>query len=96
MLHTMHALNADMEEICAKDPLSRVDILGLGCIIYSIAAWRVFYYDYFECDRWPEPEELPAATGLLCEDIINKCWRDSYGTIKSLYEDINTVPGIDR
>lgn len=38
----MYALDADMEEICGKDPLSRVDILGLGCIIYSIAAWKVF------------------------------------------------------
>lgn len=85
----LHASDADMEEICAKDPLSRVDILGLGCIIYSIAAWRVFYNDYFEHDRWPEPEHLPATNDLLCEDIINKCWKDSYDTVKSLYEDFN-------
>lgn len=92
----MHDLDADMEEICAKDPLSRVDILGLGCIIYSIAAWRVFYYDYFEHDRWPEPEDLPATSDLLCEDIINRCWKDSYGTMKSLYEDVNVLSGTER
>lgn len=86
----MYALDADMEEICAKDPLSRVDILGLGCIIYSIAAWRVFYYDYFEHDCWPEPGTLPTTSNLLFADIINGCWRDSYGTMKSLYEDFNT------
>ncbi|KAL2370472.1 serine/threonine protein kinase [Blastomyces gilchristii SLH14081] len=91
---TMHALDADMEEVCAKDPLSRVDILSLGCIIYSIAAWRVFYYDYFEHDCWPEPENLPATSGLVYDDIINKCWTDSYGTIKSLYEDCNAFSGM--
>ncbi|PGH15812.1 serine/threonine protein kinase [Helicocarpus griseus UAMH5409] len=87
----MHALDVDMEEICANDPLSRVDILGLGCIIYSIAAWRVFYYDYFEDERWPEQENLPGTCGLIYEDIANKCWRDSYVTIKSLYEDFNDL-----
>ncbi|KUM63433.1 hypothetical protein ACN42_g3669 [Penicillium freii] len=92
----MHDLDADMEEICAKDPLSRVDILGLGCIIYSIAAWRIFYYDFFEHDRWPEPGGLPATGDLLCKDIINKCWRDSYGTIKSLFEDVNVLSGTER
>lgn len=85
----MYGLDADMEEICARDPLSRVDILGLGCILYSIAAWRVFYYDYFEHERWPGLEDLPETRGLLYEDIINKCWRDSHGTLKLLYEDYN-------
>ncbi|OJD18390.1 serine/threonine protein kinase [Emergomyces pasteurianus Ep9510] len=91
---TIHALDAVLEEICAKDPLSRVDVLGLGCIIYSIAAWRVFSYDYFEHDCWPEPEILPATSGLLYNNIINKCWIDSYDTIKSLYEDCNAFSGM--
>lgn len=39
----LHSLDSDMEDICAKDPLSRVDILGLGCVVYSIATWRVFW-----------------------------------------------------
>lgn len=92
----IHALDADMEEICAKDQLSRVDILGIGCIMYSIAAWRVFNYDYFEHGCWPEPENLPATNDLLFGDIINKCWRDSYGTIKSLYEDFNDHSSVER
>lgn len=78
----MFGVDAGMEEICARDPLSRVGILGLGCVFYSIAAWRVFFcYDYFGHERWPRLEELPETRGLLCEDIINKCWRDSYGTL---------------
>lgn len=92
----MYALDADMEEICVKDPLSRVDILGLGCIIYSIAAWQVFYHGYFEHDCCPEPENLPETSDLLYEDMINKCWRDSYGTLKSLYEDFGVLSGTKR
>ncbi|GKZ32810.1 hypothetical protein AbraIFM66950_002437 [Aspergillus brasiliensis] len=84
------ALDADMEAICRKDPLSRVDILGIGCIIYSIAAWRAFWYDYFEDQRWPMQEDLPETSGLLCEDVIRKCWSDSYDTIQALYEDFNS------
>ncbi|KAL1974710.1 hypothetical protein VTN31DRAFT_4914 [Thermomyces dupontii] len=87
----MYALDADMEVICERDPLSRVDILGLGCIIYSIAAWQVFYYDYFENNIWPEPAGLPPTSGLLFGDIIDKCWRDSYRTMKPLYEDFRKV-----
>ncbi|EER37846.1 conserved hypothetical protein [Histoplasma capsulatum H143] len=86
---TMHALDADMEEICAKDPLSRVDILGLGCIIYSIAAWRVFYYDYFEHDCWPEPENLPAVAGCVypnAEYILNRLDASCFEGIVCPYE----------
>jgi serine/threonine protein kinase len=81
-------LDADMEATCADDPLSRVDLLCLGCVIYSIATWQAFIYDYFEKDRWPMPEELPPTSDIPCGDIIKKCWEDKYSTIASLYEDI--------
>lgn len=44
-------IEADMELICAHDPLSRIDLLGIGCIMYSIGAWQDFEYDYFENNR---------------------------------------------
>lgn len=93
---TMYALDADMEEICMEDELSQVDLLGLGCIIYSISAWRVFYYDYFEQDHWPKPENLPATSDLLYRSIINRCWRGSYDTMKSLYEDFRVLSDTGR
>lgn len=77
-----------MKEICEGDPLSRIDILGLGCIIYSIAAWQVFYYDYYEDERWPGPHDLPPTSGLPFQRIIENCWKEGYyGTMESLYED---------
>nr|KMM66523.1 hypothetical protein CPAG_02861 [Coccidioides posadasii RMSCC 3488] len=39
--------NTDMETIYTQDPLSQVDLLGIGCIIYSIAAWTPYSYDYY-------------------------------------------------
>ncbi|GAT25135.1 hypothetical protein RIB2604_01900870 [Aspergillus luchuensis] len=91
----IYALYADMEAIYMEEPFPRVYILGIGCIIYSIAAWRAFWYDYFEQDRWPESEDLPVTTGLLCEDIIRKCWSNSYENMQSLYEDFNAFTGTD-
>lgn len=88
--------DTDMEATCAIDPLSQVDLLCLGCIIYSIATWRVFVYDYFEKNRWPMPEELPSTSDILCGDIIKKCWEDKYSTIASLYEDVTTWLGQKR
>jgi serine/threonine protein kinase len=89
----LFSLDDDMEDICARDPLSRVDLLGVGCVFYSIAAWKVFSYDYFEPGRWPTPEELPPTDGILCEDIIQKCWQNTYSSMKPLYEDVVALLG---
>lgn len=89
-------LDADMEVTCANDPLSRVDLLYLGCVIYSIATWRVFTYDYFEKDRWPMPEELPPTSNIPCGNIIKNCWDDKYSTIASLYQDVTAWLGRRR
>lgn len=44
-------LDANMEAICADDLLSRAGLLCFGCVIYSIATWQVFTYNYLENDR---------------------------------------------
>lgn len=91
----IYALDANMKAIYMEESFSRVDILGIGCTIYSIAAWRAFWYDYFEQDRWPEPEDIPVTTGLLCENVIRKCWSNSYENMQSLYEDFNASTSTD-
>lgn len=83
------ALDADMEAICADDPLSRVDLLCLGCVMYSIATWQIFFYDYFLEDKWPTPTDLPSSSGILYGEIIQKCWGDKYDTIAMLQEDVS-------
>lgn len=86
-------LDTDMEQVFNNDELARVDLLGIGCIIYTIAAWKVFSYDYFEGEHWPSPDELPSTDGILCEDIIQKCWKNRYCSVRSLYEDVIALLG---
>jgi serine/threonine protein kinase len=89
-------LDADMEATYAADPLSRVDLLSLGCVIYSIATWQIFFYDYFEETRWPMPEELPPTSDVPCGHIIKKCWGNKYSNMASLYEDVTAWLGQRR
>ncbi|WEW60263.1 serine/threonine protein kinase [Emydomyces testavorans] len=84
-------LNTDMETIYMQDPLARVDLLGIGCVIYSIAAWNPYSYDYFEEERWPRPDEVPVTDGLIYKKIIDKCWRNEYHSVRSLYEDLQQL-----
>lgn len=86
-------LSYDVEAVCTSDPLSRIDLLGVGCIFYSVGAWKVFSYDYFEAGRWPTLEELPSIDGMLYEDIVKKCWLDAYNSMKPLYEDVVDLLG---
>lgn len=86
-------LDADMEAICAEDPLSRVDLLCLGCVMYSIATWQVFFYDYFEMEYWPILGELPSTSDIIYGNLIRKCWEDEYSTIASLHGEVTTLSG---
>lgn len=83
--------DADMEAVCAADPLSRIDLLCLGSIFYSIATWQVFSYDYFEKDRWPTPDELPVVHKVPWGEIIQKCWDNRYDTVASLSRDVSAL-----
>ncbi|KAM5454350.1 hypothetical protein MaudCBS49596_002368 [Microsporum audouinii] len=80
-------LDTDMEKVYTEDPHAKVDLSGIGCVIYSISAWRVFHYEYFEEDRFPRPDEVPDIEALVYREIIDKCWRNEYHSIRSLYED---------
>ncbi|EEP75975.1 predicted protein [Uncinocarpus reesii 1704] len=78
-------LDADMEEICAQDPLSRIDLLGIGCVLYSIAQWTVYSYDYFEKEKWPEPGEVPNTDNIMYGEITKSAGETT------LYEDFQTL-----
>lgn len=84
-------LDTDMEKIYAEDPLSKGDIVAIGCIIYSIATWKVYNYDFYEEKRGPRPDEAPATEGLFYREIIDKCWRNQYHSIRFLYEDFQRL-----
>ncbi|KAK2750120.1 hypothetical protein FQN57_004615 [Myotisia sp. PD_48] len=84
-------LDEAMETICAQDPLSRVDLLGISCVMYSIVAWRVYNFDYFEDNCFPKYDEIPSTDGLMFREIIDKCWGNHYNNIRELYEDFQQL-----
>jgi serine/threonine protein kinase len=85
-------LDIGMHEICPEDTL-RVDLVGIGCVIYSIAAWEVFDYDYFEEQRWPGAEDLKPTESIMCGEIIEKCWYGKYKSMNVLHVDVIRLLG---
>ncbi|KAF2176765.1 kinase-like protein [Zopfia rhizophila CBS 207.26] len=81
-------LDTDMTRFCVNDTTPQIEILHLGCILYSIAAWKEFKYNYFEAERWPEVGELPVTDDILYASIIKKCWNGEYVSMEALLKDV--------
>jgi serine/threonine protein kinase len=83
----LYPLDANMDKICPKDNL-RVDLVGIGCVMYSIAAWEVFDYDYFAEQRWPGPEDVKPTDHIMCGEIIKNCWYGKYCSMNVFHDDV--------
>ncbi|KAK2787061.1 hypothetical protein FQN53_005761 [Emmonsiellopsis sp. PD_33] len=81
-------LDTDMENFSAHDTNPQIEILHLGCVFYSIAAWSEFRYDYFDDKRFPNPDELPSTDGITGGMIIRKCWMGGYASMELLSKDV--------
>lgn len=80
-------LDANTRKICPRDTL-RVDLVGIGCVMYSIAAWEVFDFDFFAEQRWPRAEDLKPTDHVMCGKIIERCWDGSYNSVKTLHDEV--------
>ena len=69
----------------------QVEMLYLGCVSYSIAAWREFKYDYWEAEHFPEPGELPETDGIVLGSVIKKCFNREYLNMEALGQSICAV-----
>ncbi|OAL30863.1 hypothetical protein AYO20_08556 [Fonsecaea nubica] len=65
-----------------------IDIIGIGCILYSIEKWEVFDYDYFSDQRWPEPADLRSVEGMALGPVITKCWERGYTCMQDFHNDV--------
>ncbi|KAH8695766.1 kinase-like domain-containing protein [Phaeosphaeriaceae sp. PMI808] len=84
-------LHTDMERFCVNDTTPQIEILHLGCILYSIAVWQEFKYNYFDTERWPEAEKLPATDNILFASVIKKCWNGEYASMEALQKDMHVT-----
>ena len=83
--------DTDMEAFCINDTTPQIEILHLGCILYSISTWIEYKYYYFDENRWPRPEELPEIDGILYASVIHKCWEGGYKSMEAVKKDLVTV-----
>ncbi|KAK2801257.1 hypothetical protein FQN50_007817 [Emmonsiellopsis sp. PD_5] len=81
-------LDTDMENYSVHDTNPQIEILHLGCVFHSIAAWSEFRYDYFDQKRFPNLDELPSTEGILGGMIIRKCWMGGYASMELLRKDV--------
>ncbi|KAF1962102.1 hypothetical protein CC80DRAFT_400151, partial [Byssothecium circinans] len=84
-------LDTDMERFCENDTNSQIEILELGCLLYSIAVWQELKYDYFDTKRWPEAGELPETDDILFASIVKKCWNGEYASMEELQKDMHST-----
>jgi serine/threonine protein kinase len=82
-------LDTNMAQFCVNDTTAQIEILHLGCILYSIAAWREFRYNYFDTERWPAAGGLPITDGILFASVIRKCWNGEYASLEELQKDVH-------
>jgi hypothetical protein len=78
-----------MARFCVNDTTAQIEILHLGCILYSIAVWREFRYNHFDTNRGPVVGELPITDGILFASIIQKCWNGEYASLQELQKDVH-------
>lgn len=82
-------LDVKIDQANDRGMTAQVDILHLGCLIYSIIAWKEFMYIYFNHDKkWPTASDLPSLRDVELGDIIEKCWTKGYSSMAQLHNDV--------
>ena len=82
------SLDANIDKIDKDGLTTQVDIFHLGNIIYSIATWENYEYDYFWNDlTWPSASDLPDLQGVFCSKLIEKCWSRKCSSMRQLHDE---------
>lgn len=83
-------LTQKMQDVCPKEVLNK-DLLGIGCVLYSISTWEVFNYDFYETGCWPVSNDLKPTVDVMYGTVIENCWHRKYSTTEDFYNDITRV-----
>lgn len=97
-------LDTDMARFRDEDGTTvRVEMMYLGCVLYSAVAWEEFKYDYFAEMRLPEKKEVPGTDGVSFGEVIGKCWAGGCASMEELRvgvyeaaERLQRVEGTDK
>lgn len=70
----------------------QADLFHLGCLVYSIMAWRKYECNLFERHfQRPALDDLPVLDHLLFRQAIKKCWTAQYRTTNELYTGVRGI-----
>lgn len=83
-------LDIDINSACENNLTAEMEMLHLGWILYSIASWRVHKYYFFDSSdlSLPGPDSFPDVDGVLCVNVIRKCWRGEYTSMEDVQNDL--------
>lgn len=78
-------LSTDMDTVCDNDLTTKIEILHLGWVIYSIVKWGVYPYYFFDQQHHMQwPKEFPPLENVSYRRIIDRCWHGDYVNMKEL------------
>jgi len=63
---------------------SKIDILHVTNVIYSLSCWKKFQVDCVTMDEWPDAESLPSTMDLPLGDVISESWSRQFETLYEL------------
>ena len=84
--------NIDISTADENGMTVQADLFHLGCVIYSISAWKKFECNLFDRDYLRPPlQELPELDRLLCGKMIRNCWTGQYQSMEEFSEQISEL-----
>lgn len=81
---TAAPLDADLDATVWDGYTSKVEVLHVANIIYSISRWEKFQTDCVHEDEWPAIDIFPATRDLVLGQIISQAWQRQYSNIIEL------------
>lgn len=88
---TLLPMDTDMANFCANDTTPKIEILQLGCMLYSIAVWQELKYDYYDTQCWPGVADLPSTADVLLSSVIEKCFRGEFASMEALQDCVHDM-----
>ncbi|KAI7321510.1 hypothetical protein KC326_g2157 [Hortaea werneckii] len=80
------AEDIDMAEVDGST--TKLDLLHLANVIYSIWMWREFTVDCAMESEWPDLNRLPELEGFDGGYVIRKCWERKYTAIQEMLVEV--------
>jgi len=80
------AYGTNMAEAQSDGLTVKIDLLHLGCVLYSLASATKFQADCASEEEWPSV--FPSTENIAAGQVIRGCWDRRYSSAKEVLEDL--------